>query len=394
MGKHLWIINGRVLVDGTFVASDLSVRDGNIEGIFGCGMHLTDDGMDGVDVIDAAGGWVLPGFIDIHTHGAVGVDFNHATTEEVRKVSAFFASHGVTAYLPTVLTDTMETMCGQLAILSDPALLASCPQIVGIHLEGPFLSRLYKGAMPEHLLQSCDIGIFDTLQTAARGKIRLVTLAPELPGALELVSELFARGIKVSLGHSAASYEQGIAAIARGACSATHVMNAMKLLHMHDPAILTAVLESDIHAEMICDGFHLHPPIVRLLLKIKGLDRMIACTDSIMATGCPEGKYQLGQTDIVVKDGDAKVVSTGVRAGSTLTMDQAVRNIKAFTTLPLEKISPLVSKNPAELLGLPHQVGSLAAGSHADITVLNVQLEPILTVVRGTIVYQESIHGR
>jgi N-acetylglucosamine-6-phosphate deacetylase len=279
-------------------------------------------------------------------------------------------------------------MARQLEVITEPSLLESCPQILGVHLEGPFLCAAYRGAQPAEYLRNPDLGTFEALQKAARGRILLTTIAPELEGAAAFTAALTASGVRVSIGHSAASYEQAMAVIAAGAACATHVMNAMKLLHMHDPAILTAVLESDIYAEMICDGFHLFPPIVRFLLKAKGLDRMIAMTDSIMAAGLPDGDYVLGVNDVVVSEGDAKVVSTGARAGSTLTMDRAVRNIGKYTGLELEKISKLVSENPAKMLGIFDRTGSIAEGKAADLVVLDCEGRVAMTVASGSVVYQ------
>ena len=333
--------------------------------------------------MDCLGKMILPGFIDIHTHGGAGVDFNHASSDDIKKATRFFSSCGVTSYLPTILTDSPEIMERQLALLSSDAVARECPEIIGIHLEGPFLNPNYKGAQPGHYLRACDIGLFEALQGAARGNIRLLTLSPELEGAASFVRALTASGVRVSIGHSAASYEQAMAAIDAGAASATHIMNAMKLLHMHDPAILTAALESDIYAEMICDGFHLFPPIIRLLLKIKGADRMIAVTDSIMAAGLPDGSYYLGANDVEVVNGDAKVIADGARAGSTLTMIKAVRNIMQYSSLPLELVSRLVSENPARMLGIFGETGSIAEGKRADLAILDSAMDVSATIARG-----------
>lgn len=341
----------------------------------------------GTAVIDATGLFLVPGFIDVHTHGALESDFNHANAEQVAKISRFFASRGVTTYLPTILTDTTETMLKQLDILSDPALLAGNPTLAGIHLEGPFLCPAYKGAMPGRLLRQCDVSLFRELYAASRSTMKIITLAPELEGAIALIEEAVSLGVKVSLGHSSASYEQTMAAIKAGATGTTHIMNAMKLLHMHDPAILTAVLEQDVYAEMICDGFHLHPPIVRLLLKIKGYDRMLAVTDSLSATGCPNGSYQLGVQTIVVKDGDAKVADTGVRAGSTLTMDRALKNLVSFTGKPTEQLSALVSANAARMLGL-EDVGELEITKRADLVALDADCRVQYTIAGGSIIHR------
>jgi N-acetylglucosamine-6-phosphate deacetylase len=277
----------------------------------------------------------------------------------------------------------------QLAKLTRPAVQSRFPQILGIHLEGPFLSAFYKGAMKEELLKECDLAFFDELQDAAHGMIRLVTLSPEVPGCDSLIEELSGRGVRVSLGHSGAGYEKTIGAIDAGASSTTHIMNAMKLLHMHDPAILTAVLERDVYAEMISDGFHLHPPIIRLLLKTKGWDRMIAVTDSIMAAGYPDGDYLLGPNRVTVKDGDAKLVENGVRAGSTLTMDKALRNLLAFTQAPLQRIVPLLSTNAARMLGLS-ALGDIALGKRADVTILDSSMHVVATIISGKLSFRRE----
>jgi len=384
MAERIVIRGALVAIEGRLERTDIEFRDGLVAAIG------TDAGGAAAQVVSGDGLYVMPGFFDIHTHGAVNVDFNHADADQVRSVCQFFASKGVTNFLPTILTDTVDTMCRQLSVVTDANLMAECPQIAGVHLEGPFLCRQYKGAMPEHLLQSCDYDLFKRLQSSARGQIKVLTLAPELPGAVELTALASASGVRVSLGHSASSYDQAMAAIKAGAVGTTHIMNAMKLMHMHDPAILTAVLESDVHAEMICDGIHLHAPIVRFLVKAKGHDRMIAVTDSIMAAGCPDGEYVLGPNAIVVEHGDAKVIGNGARAGSTLTMDRALRNLVSFTGEDPGRLAPLMAANAAHMLGLSHQVGSFSLGKRADAVVLDEALEVVMTIARGRVVYSRD----
>ena len=378
----LFIKGAQVLHQGTFKSLDVQIVKSRI---IAMGEHLSIPS--DAAFLDAAGLLLVPGFIDIHTHGALEIDFNHADAGQVNRVSRFFASRGVTGYLPTILTDTTQTMLRQLDVLSDPNVLAANPTIAGIHLEGPFLCPAYKGAMPGHLLRQCDVALFRELYAASRNTIKIMTLAPELDGAIALIEEAASLGVNVSLGHSSASYEQTMAAIKAGAKGTTHIMNAMKLLHMHDPAILTAVLEQDVYAEMICDGFHLHPPIVRLLLKIKGYDRMIAVTDSLSATGCPNGSYQLGVHTVIVKDGDAKVADSGVRAGSTLTMDRALKNLLSYTGKPAEQLSALVSTNAARLLGL-EDVGELDVGKRADLVALDGDYRVQCTIAGGSIIHR------
>ena len=193
--------------------------------------------------------------------------------------------------------------------------------MMGIHLEGPFLSPEYKGAMPEHLLQSKNIPLIEEYQKAAQGEIRYITVSPEVDGMVEDIPKLKALGIQVAIGHSGADYDTARAAVANGAMASTHTGNAMKLLHQHFPAIWGAVLEDDrVYCEVICDGRHLHPGTVRLILKTKGLERVVAVTDSIMAAGLPDGEYRLGVNEVVVIDGDAKLKENGTRAGSTLSL--------------------------------------------------------------------------
>lgn len=385
MGDALVVRGGSVLADGRFERMDLLIASGRLARLAEPG---ADFGSGPADVLDAAGLSILPGFIDAHTHGGAGVDFNRCSASDVRSVCSFFASRGVTAFLPTVCADAEDAMLRQLRLLSDPALRAGCPQILGMHLEGPFLSPAYKGAMREASLRPCSARLYDEFRSAGRDAIRLVTLAPELPGAVDLIAGIVETGARVSLGHSGASYEDAMAAIAAGATSATHTMNAMKQLHMHDPGILAAVLESDVYAEMICDGFHLHPAIVRLLLKAKGPERMIAVSDSMMAAGLPDGAYSIGGQDVVVENGDARLRDRGARAGSTLTMIGAARNIGEFTGLGLESISRLVSENPARMLGVFGETGSIAEGKRADLVLLDGERSIAATVVGGQIVYR------
>ena len=212
-----------------------------------------------------------------------------------------------------------------------------------------------------------------------------MTISPELEGMPEFIRDVSGLGIKVAIGHSGASYERAMEAIQSGAVAGTHVGNAMKLLHQHFPAIFGAVLESDVYCEMICDGLHLHPGTVRILLKAKGLDRAVAITDSIMAAGLPDGEYKLGVNDVVVVDGDAKLKEGGVRAGSTLTLAQAYRNLLKFTGRTEEEILPVLTKNPSEMLGVYNELGSIEEGKAADILIMDADRQICTTIVRGRI---------
>ena len=337
--------------------------------------------------LDLGGKRLVPGFIDIHTHGAAGVDVNAATAAQLNgTIGHFFASQGTTGWLCSVLTDTPE----QTLWCLDQAKAAmkeagDWAQLLGVHLEGPFLASQYKGAMPEHLLQKGSAELFAKYEAAGEGAIKYMTVSPEVEGVPAMVRDIAAR-VKVAIGHSGAEYDTAMECIANGAVSATHTFNAMRLFHQHQPAIMGAVLESDVYCEAICDGRHLHPASVRLLLKCKGWDRVVAVTDSIMAAGLPDGNYKLGVNDVVVEDGDAKLASDGTRAGSTLTTGQALKNLVKFTGEGPEKVLPLLTENPADLLGLPRK-GRIAPGCDADLVVLGGDLTVLRTIVGGRTVY-------
>ena len=374
-----YIVNGKVYLDGVFQEKTIGIESGYI--------HVLPLGQrpeDGAKVYDAAGKKVVPGFIDVHSHGAVGVDVNAATAEELEKIGHFMATQGTTSWLCSVLTDTKEqTLWCIDEFKKHKEMEGNGANLLGIHLEGPFLAKEFKGAMPEHLLRDADVELLKEYQDAAEGNIRYLTVSPEIDGIVDAIPLIKELGIVVAIGHSGADYDTSMKAIENGAASCTHIFNAMKLLHQHFPAIMGAALESDIYCEAICDGRHLHPGVVRLLIKTKGIDRVVAITDSIMAAGRPDGNYKLGVNDVVVVDGDAKLASNGVRAGSTLTTGQALKNIMAFTGRPLEEVLKLLTENPAKLIGVFDKKGSIAEGKDADLVVLDEENNVTDTFVMG-----------
>lgn len=372
-----YIVNGQVYLDGHFQEAIVAMEDEKLH-------LLPPDAPVSGEVYDAAGKSVVPGFIDIHTHGAVGVDVNGAAPEDLDKIARFFAGNGTTSWLCSVLTDTeAQTRWCIDQCKAYQSQGGGGAELLGIHLEGPFLASTYKGAMPEHLLRKGEPALLRSYQEQAEGCIRYLTVSPEVEGVLDLIPAARELGIVTAIGHSGADYETAMAAIATGAAAATHIFNAMQLLHQHRPAILGAVLESDVYCEAICDGRHLHPGIVRLLLKTKGLNRIVAITDSIMAAGLPDGNYHLGVNEVVVEEGDAKLASDGTRAGSTLTQNTALKNLLAWTERPLEELLPLLTENPARLIGVWDRKGSIADGKDADLTVLDSHLNVEAVFLRG-----------
>ena len=382
--NSFYLKGATVLLPEGMTRTDVVVKDGKI-----AGLPRDTANIEGLPELDATGMTVLPGFIDIHTHGAANVDVNAADEEGLRTIGRFFASQGVTGWLCSVLTDTPEQTlwCMEQARKVIEGGPYDGAALLGIHLEGPCLSSEYKGAMPEHLLMhEATSELFGRYQEASGGNVRYTTLAPEVPGVEKIIPELNAMGIVCAIGHSGAGYDESMACVAAGAASATHLGNAMRLFHQHNPAIWGVALESDLYVEAICDGRHLHPGSVRLYLKDKGWDRVVAITDSIMAAGLPDGNYKLGVNDVVVEDGDAKLADTGVRAGSTLTLAQALRNIVKFADSDVAHAAHLMTANPARLIGLPTK-GNIARGCDADLTIVDADLEVVRTIVGGRTVY-------
>ena len=379
--NKLLLKNALVYQDRAFCPAEVLCVQGKIAAV-GAGLAAAS-----ARTVNCRGKRLVPGFIDVHTHGAAGVDVNAADEAGLRKIAAFFATQGVTAFNASVLTDTPETTekcLGAIAnVMSDRGKGA---QLLGAHLEGPFLAREYKGAMPEYLLREGDENLLRAYQNKYPGVIRYITVSPEVPDVVEMIGKI-SHDVVVAIGHSGADYDTSMEAIRRGARCVTHTFNAMRLFHQHQPAIMGAALESDCWCEAICDGRHLHPGTVRMLLKCKGWDKVIAITDSIMAAGLPDGNYKLGVNDVVVKDGDAVLASNGVRAGSTLTLAQALRNIVKFTDHPVQDVIPLMTINPAKALRMDDRKGTLEAGKDADMVLLDDELNVVMTVGLGRVIY-------
>lgn len=338
--------------------------------------------------IDFGDAIFAPGFVDIHIHGAGGHDVMRPPEEGLPAMERVLARHGVTSYFPTTVTAPMDITLAALERLADVIEQAAAnsgegrAQPVGIHLEGPFLSHARRGVHPAENLVSPSIAVFDQLWQAARGRVKLITIAPEVDGALEVIREAVKRGVTVSIGHSDATLEQARAGVAAGARHATHTFNAMRPLSHRDPGILGLVLTDDqLTADIILDGIHVEPEVAKLFLKMKGPERAVLISDALSATGMPEGHYRLGAFDIEVKDG--KCVAGDTLAGSILTLDRAVRNTMQFGSFEPQQAVRAASLNPASATGISGQRGKLAVGCRADIVVLDSKYQVTHTLVGG-----------
>ncbi|MGH9547811.1 MAG: N-acetylglucosamine-6-phosphate deacetylase [Terriglobales bacterium] len=344
-------------------------------------------------LVDFADGILAPGFIDIHIHGGAGHDVMEAGAGALPPVEQLLASHGVSSYFPTTVTAPLDATLSALARLADAIEAAERnPQLarqnaglrarpLGIHLEGPFISHKRRGVHPPENLLEPSPAAFDRFWQAARGHIRVLTIAPELPGALEVITLAASRGVCVSLGHSNADLDAARAGFAAGARHATHTFNAMRPLDHRDPGILGEVLtDSRLSAEIIADGIHVDPVIVQLFLKAKGPEASVLITDATAATGMPDGRYHLGSLEVEVKDGRCMVGES--LAGSVLTMDRAVRNVMQFAQWELQQAVRLATLNPARVAGVKNG-GVIQAGAPADLVVLSPSGEVRNTIIRG-----------
>jgi N-acetylglucosamine-6-phosphate deacetylase len=338
--------------------------------------------------VDFGDAILAPGYVDIHMHGGAGLDVMRATPAELPLLNKFLTTHGVTAYFPTTVAAPLDQTCAALEQLAGVIESAQQPandgvqaRPLGIHLEGPFLSHKRRGVHPPEYLVEPTIEVFDRLWQAAHGQVRMMTIAPELPGALEVIAAAARRNVCVSIGHSDAASEDARAGIRAGARHATHTFNAMRPLDHREPGILGEVLTAaNLSADIIADGIHVAPEIVQLFLKAKGIDGSVLITDATAAAGMPDGKYRLGPIEVDVKDG--KCTMDGKLAGSVLTMDKAVRNVTKFSDWSLRDAVQAATFNPSHAVGLPNQ-GELAAGADANVVVLSPNGEVRKTIVRG-----------
>ncbi len=335
---------------------------------------------------------VAPGFVDVHIHGAGGRDVMEGSPEALATVTQTVARHGTTSLVATTVTAseerTSQAVAGIAASMqsraeaSGPDRGAPQAEILGVHFEGPFISPARRGVHPAEWIVPPSIDLFARLLDAAQGAARILTLAPELPGALDLVAAACAAGCVVSLGHTDASYAQAMAAIDRGSRHATHVFNAMRPFAHRDSGVIGAVLASPlVTAELIADGVHVDQGAMRMLLAAKGPAKMILVSDGTAATGMPDGNYRLGTFDVTVSGGVSRG-EDGQLAGSTLSLDRALRNMLTLG-VPFADALAMLTENPARLLGFEARKGVLAPGADADLVFLDAQMQVAGVMTRG-----------
>jgi N-acetylglucosamine-6-phosphate deacetylase len=370
-----------VLADDVY----LLIEDGHIDDIVGAARP-------NIDVVDASDQIVAPGFIDIHVHGAMGADTMNASVESLRTMARFFAAHGVTSFLPTTMTANSRDITKALKAVgcAIPPLpegeswgegMGVEARILGAHVEGPFINPVKCGAQSPEFMRPAEPAEY--LPWFESGAVKLITVAPEMPGVMQLIEHAHAHGVAVAIGHTDATYAQAQNAFAAGANQCTHTYNAMRGLHHREPGALGAVLSNPlVYAQLIADTIHVHPGAMAALYRCKGADKLAVITDAMEATGKGDGEFTLGVHRVFVKEGIA-TLSDGTLAGSTLTMDAAFRNIIAATGCSLIEASRMCSYTPACAIELGDSLGRIVPGFAADLVFLDQDLRVVKTMIGG-----------
>ncbi|MFC5651523.1 N-acetylglucosamine-6-phosphate deacetylase [Paenibacillus solisilvae] len=385
-----WRINHvKMVIGDSILEGHLTIENGVITEI--AGGSCEGASASGIPTIDGDGGWLLPGFIDVHVHGGYGADFMEANKDAYDTITKFHASKGTTRMLATTVTASREDIDSVLraasAYIQHPMPYAA---LAGVHLEGPFISELWPGAQNPSFISPPRVDWLQEWNKQHPSIIKQLTFAPEKEGGLELVSWLAEQGITAACGHTDAKYADIIAAAEAGLTQAVHTYNAMRGLHHREPGTLGAVLTEDrIYAELIADGHHVHPAAIRLLMSAKTTDKVILITDAMSAAGLGDGQYDLGGMTVDVLAGVAKLRVGGNLAGSTLTMIDAFRFMLANTSLTVPQVSTLASTNPAKQLGLLQETGTIAIGKLADL----VLTDETFTAVHSTWVNGKQIYS-
>ena len=373
------IVNGKIILPDSIVEGRALLFDEKIAG-------LSETVPEGAEIIDAKGRYVAPGLVDIHIHGYLGEDTSDGSVEGIRKMAEGIVKNGVTAWLPTTMTvsyDDLRHAFDAVRALMDKKNNPKGAQIMGVHAEGPFINPSKKGAQAVEYIRPADAPFLIENSDV----IRIVTIAPEMPGALDCIREVTEKtSILVSMGHTAANYETAKAGIEAGVRHATHLFNAMTPLNHRDPGVVGASLADDrVSTELIADTFHISPDLFGLVAKVKG-DNLVLITDCTRAGGLEDGEYTLGGQPIFVKGIECRLAD-GTIAGSVLKLNNAIRNMRDHTSLPLEQIVRMASINAARCIGLDKTKGSLEAGKDADIILADENFAVSETIIAGETVW-------
>ena len=344
-----------------------------------------------IEPIFETDGIVVPGFIDEHIHGAGGADVMDGTVEALQTISEFLAREGTTGFLATTMTQSPENITNALKAVKKVREKGEYKgaEVLGVHLEGPFISPKHVGAQPLEYVATPDAELFDKYNEASGNSIKIVTLAPEVEGGLGLVKHLSNIGVVASVGHTGGKYADVVNAVAAGATNVTHTYNAQTGLHHREAGVVgAAMLLDELNCEMICDTIHVSVPAIKLVIKNKPHDKYTLITDAMRAKGMPDGKSELGGQEVFVNNGEARLAD-GTLAGSVLKMNVAVKNLVEKAGVPFTDAIDFATYNPAKNIGVLNERGTIEVGKRADLTVLNSDFEVLYTLVNGKIVYKK-----
>ena len=382
--KKILLKNANLVLENKLMSGSISIFENKIEKIFTDNDNLSEITFD--EIIDLEGKYLGPAFIDVHTHGADGSDAMDGSEETLRKISAYLVKEGTANFLATTLTSSKETLINVLKVvanLQDKDIEGA--NIFGVHMEGPYFAIEYKGAQNDKYMKPAGIKELEEYLKVKDGLVKLFSISPHNQENLEAIKFLADRGVIVSVGHSGASYEAVMKAVDYGLSHATHTYNGMKGFTHREPGVVGAIFNSDnIMAEIIFDKVHVHPEAVRTLIKIKGVDKVVCITDSMSATGLAEGQYKLGELDVNVKDGQARLVSNNALAGSVLRMDIAFKNLIDLG-YSITDAFKMTSTNAAKEFKL--NSGLIKENKDADLVVLDKDYNVCMTIVKGRVKY-------
>ena len=385
--KELLLKNAKIVLRDRVIEGDILTADGIIRDIINKKSPVKAETLEVENSIDLDGKYVVPGFIDVHIHGSNGADAMDGTAEALKTISSYIATKGTTKFLATTLTSSKEELINVLKIAADlQNKELDGATIFGVHMEGPYFDIEYKGAQNEKYMKPATEKEIKDYLDVKPGLVKMMSLSPHTEQSIETVKFLKENGVIVSVGHSAAKFNDVMKAVDAGLSHSTHTFNGMRGINHREPGVAGAVLISDkINAEVIFDKIHIHPEIVRLMIKAKGTDKVVCITDAMAATGLPNGDYKLGELDVYVKDGEARLKSNDSLAGSVLTMDKAFKHVIELG-YPIYEAVKLTSTNAAIEFGL--NAGAIEVGKEADFTVLDDSYNVDMTIVNGNIKYQ------
>jgi N-acetylglucosamine-6-phosphate deacetylase len=386
--------NGTIVTPSDVVENgSVIIEDGKISDVLRKGHRTTEQAKHGGH-FDARNRLVIPGMIDIHTHGLQGGSALDGTAQSILKMAFYFPRYGVTGFLPSTGAEPKEILlsaANATARMVESAAAHNRAEVLGMNLEGPFISKTKPGAQLLGFIRDPDIEEFNQIYSESNGTIKLITVAPEVNGALDFIKKVKARGVTVAAGHSNATYEEMLAGIDAGITHASHTFNAMREFKHRDPGMLAAVLvRDDVTAELIADNVHVHEGAMRLLIKAKGARRIILISDSMPLAGMPDGKHDLMGFKLEKKNG-VITSPTGQLAGSAVTLDKSLRIALNQLGLPLPDAVGMVTINPARVIGVDDRKGSVEKGKDADLTILKKDdLSVCATIIRGQVAYSNT----